>query len=131
MHRALNAIRVGDIDQAMVLGASTMTNPSHTVSFTKLGALSPTGSFKSFDSDADGYARAEGFAGVLIKKLDLAQKDGDNIYSVITGSAINANGKGKSLTMPEGAKQALVIREAYEKARRQPKDAFYVELHAT
>ena len=57
MHLAISAIRLGEIDQALVLGASTMVNPLHTVSFSKLGVLSPTGSSKSFDAGADGYAR--------------------------------------------------------------------------
>jgi len=80
---------------------------------------------------ADGYARAEGVAAVLIKRLDLALADGDLIYSIIKGSAINANGKGKSLTMPEGDMQAETIKEAYRVAKRDPSEVFFVELHAT
>ena len=90
MHLAASAIRLGEIDQALVLGASIMVNPLQTLAFNKLGVLSPTGSSKSFDAAADGYARAEGFAAVLVKHLDFALKDGDHIYSVITGCAINA-----------------------------------------
>ena len=93
--------------------------------------MSPTGSSKSFDESADGYARAEGAAAVLIKRLDLAVADGDSIYSIIKGSAVNANGKGKSLTMPEGDMQAETIKEAYRVAKRDPSEAFFVELHAT
>jgi acyl transferase domain-containing protein len=74
---------------------------------------------------------AEGFAAVFIKRQDLAVRDGDHIYSVITGSAINANGKGKSLTMPEAEAQGLTVSAAYARADRNPSDAFYVELHAT
>jgi len=131
MHLALCAVKLGEVDQALVLGASTMVNPEHTVSFSKLGVLSPTGSSKSFDAAADGYARAEGFGAVLIKRLDAAVRDRDTIYSVITGSSINANGKGKSLTMPEGDQQAEAIKQAYANANRDPSSAFYVELHAT
>ncbi|KAH7909125.1 putative nonribosomal peptide synthetase [Hygrophoropsis aurantiaca] len=131
MHLALNSIRLGEIDQALVVGANTIINPEHTVSFSKLGVLSPTGSSKSFDASADGYARAEGIAAVLIKRLDRAVHDGDAVYSVLTGSAINANGKGKSLTMPEGDMQAETIRHAYATAKRDPAEAFYIELHAT
>ncbi|KIJ63457.1 polyketide synthetase [Hydnomerulius pinastri MD-312] len=131
MHLALCSIRLGEVDQALVVGANTIINPEHTVSFSKLGVLSPTGSSKSFDASADGYARAEGIAAVLIKRLDRATQDGDSIYSVITGSAINANGKGKSLTMPEGDMQAETIKEAYRAAGRDPAEAFFVELHAT
>ncbi|KAF9241407.1 putative nonribosomal peptide synthetase [Melanogaster broomeanus] len=131
MHLALCSIKLGEVDQALVVGANTIINPEHTVSFSKLGVLSPTGSSKSFDASADGYARAEGIAAVLIKRVDRAVADGDSIYSVITGSSINANGKGKSLTMPEGDMQAETIKEAYKAARRDPAEAFYVELHAT
>jgi len=131
MHLAASAIRLGEIDQALVLGTSIMVNPLQTLAFAKLGVLSPTGTSKSFDAAADGYARAEGFAAVLVKRLDLALRDGDHIYSVITGSAINANGKGKSLTTPEADAQMMTVRAAYARANRNPAEAFYVELHAT
>ncbi|KAH7911096.1 thiolase-like protein [Hygrophoropsis aurantiaca] len=138
MHLALCAIKLGDCDQALVVGtsmcyfrANTMINPEHTVSFSKLGVLSPTGSSKSFDASADGYARAEAAAAILIKRLDHVKRDGDSAYAVLTGSAINANGKGKSLTMPEGAMQAETIKGAYATAKRDPAEAFFVELHAT
>ncbi|KIJ16045.1 hypothetical protein PAXINDRAFT_180362, partial [Paxillus involutus ATCC 200175] len=131
MHLALSAIRSGEIDQALVVGANTMINPEHTVSFSKLGVLSPTGSSKSFDASADGYARAEAAAAVVIKRQDLVERDGDPAYAVITGSSINANGKGKSLTMPEGVMQAETIKGAYAIAKRDPSQAFFVELHAT
>ena len=108
-----------------------MVNPVHTVSFSKLGVLSPTGSSKSFDAATDGYAHAEGFAAVLIKRLDLALRDGDHIYSLVTGSAINANVKGKSLTMPEGEAQGMTVHATYARAQRNPTDAFFAELHAT
>lgn len=75
--------------------------------------------------------RAEGFAAVLVKRLDLAKQHGDHVYSVLSGSSINSNGKGKSLTMPEGAMQAQTIQRAYKSAKRSPSDACYVELHAT
>ncbi|KAI6098831.1 putative nonribosomal peptide synthetase [Pisolithus croceorrhizus] len=115
MHLALSSIKLGEIDQALVVGANTIINPEHTVSFSKLGVLSPTGSSKSFDASADGYARAEGVAAVLIKRLDLPS---------------TPMGKG-SLTMPEGDMQAETIKEAYRVARRDPAETFFVELHAT
>ena len=67
----------------------------------------------------------------MIKRLDKALKDGDTVYSVITGSSINSNGKGVSLTMPKADMQAETIREAYKHANRKPSEAFFVELHAT
>ncbi|KAI6009612.1 putative nonribosomal peptide synthetase [Pisolithus orientalis] len=122
IHLALCSIKLGEIDQALVVGANTIINPEHTVSFSKLGVLSPTGSSKSFDASADGYARAEGVAAILIKRLDRALQDGDVIYSVITWQV---------LTMPEGDMQAETIKEAYRVAHRDPAETFFVELHAT
>ena len=75
--------------------------------------------------------RAEGFGAILIKRLDKAIIDNDHVYSIITGTSSNSNGKGISLTTPDGDMQAETIRNAYSVAKRQPKDAFFVELHAT
>ncbi|KAJ3020326.1 hypothetical protein HKX48_000987 [Thoreauomyces humboldtii] len=128
---AVHAIECNDITQALIIGASQSVNPEHHILLSKLGVLSPTGSCKSFDAKADGYVRSEGFGAFMIKRLDLAEKDGDHVYAVIAGTAINANGKGTSLTMPNAARQGEVIRTAYERAGRRPKDAMFVELHAT
>ncbi|KAJ3168788.1 hypothetical protein HDU87_000913 [Geranomyces variabilis] len=130
MHLASRAIAAGDCSAAMVVGANINVNPEVTVGFSKLGVLSQDSS-KSFDSSANGYARAEAFAAVIVKPLDAALRDGDHIYSVISGSAVNANGKGTSVTMPEGKMQQQVMRAAYREANRSPADTLYVELHAT
>ena len=99
MHMAASAIRLAEIDQALVLGTSTIANPIYTLSLSKLGVLSPTGSSEHFDAAADGYARAERFAAAPVKHLDLTLGDGDHVYSAVTGSAINANGKGQIFTI--------------------------------
>jgi acyl transferase domain-containing protein len=75
--------------------------------------------------------RAEGFGAVLVKRLDKAIAEGDHVYSIITGSSINSNGKGTTPTMPDGGMQVETISEAYSRAKRNPSDAFYAELHAT
>jgi acyl transferase domain-containing protein len=75
--------------------------------------------------------RAEGFAATFMKRLDKAIVDNDHVYSIITGSSINSNGRGISLTLPDGDMQEGVIRHAYSLAKRQPSDSFFVELHVT
>jgi len=131
MHLATSAIQLGEIGQALVLGTSTTVDPIHTLSLSKLGILSPTGSSRPFGAAADGYTRAERWAAVLVKRLDLALRDGEHIHSVVTGSATNANGKGRSLTTPEVEAQEMTVRAAYTRGNRNPADTFYVELHAT
>lgn len=75
--------------------------------------------------------RAEGFAATVIKRLDKATADKDHIYSIVTGSSINSNGRGIIMTAPEGDMQGEVIKEAYSLANRELSDAFFVELHVT
>ena len=73
------------------------------IEFSKLGVLSPEGRCKSFDAAADGYVRAEGCGVVIVKPLENALRDGNHIYCVVRGSAINSDGKrSPSLTMPSG-----------------------------
>ncbi len=78
----------------------------------KLGALSATSRSHTFDASADGYARGEGFAALYLKTSSQAMKDASPIRGLITGSAINANGRTKGITNPSGPAQEVVIREA-------------------
>jgi acyl transferase domain-containing protein len=70
LHKAAHAIRRGECDHALVGGVSVLCSPTHFISFSKTGMLSPDGSCKSFDERANGYVRGEGAAMVLIKPLD-------------------------------------------------------------
>ncbi|KAJ3125018.1 hypothetical protein HK100_011028 [Physocladia obscura] len=130
-HFAINSLQSGDCSQAIVGGASLLLTPRPGMAFTKLGTLSPTGACHAFDASADGYVRGEGCAVVVLKLYDDAVADGDHIYSVLSGSAINANGRGLSITMPENVAQMEVIQKAYERANRSLRDAAYVECHGT
>ncbi|KND03835.1 uncharacterized protein SPPG_08922 [Spizellomyces punctatus DAOM BR117] len=131
MHTARNAIFAGDCDQAVVAGISIMLTPQASQGFSKLGTLSPTGCCHAFDAAADGYVRGEGCVVVILKRLDAAMKEGDHVYAVLTGSAVNANGRGLSLTMPDAKMQMDATLQAYKDAGRDPTDAFFVECHGT
>jgi len=61
----------------------------------------------SFDSRGTGYGRGEGCGIVVLKALDQALKDNDNIRSVIAASGINQDGKTSGITMPNGAAQGI------------------------
>ena len=59
MHLAMQAIRNGECEQAVVAGVNFIGNPLETSSFSQLGVLSPDGISKSFDDGANGYARGD------------------------------------------------------------------------
>lgn len=78
--------------------------------------LSPTGRSRMWDVDADGYARGEGVAAIVLKRLSQAIADGDDIECVIRETGSNQDGKTPGITMPSASAQASLIRSTYAKA---------------
>jgi acyl transferase domain-containing protein/NAD(P)-dependent dehydrogenase (short-subunit alcohol dehydrogenase family)/acyl carrier protein len=130
-HVAIQALRNNDCKIAVVGAASIISEPAQSLNFCRLGALSPEARCKSFDDAANGYIRSEGVCVMIIKKLEDAQKDGDNILAIIKGSAVNQDGKSKRLTAPSTAAQGLMHNAALKNAQLQPTDIDYIEAHGT
>jgi acyl transferase domain-containing protein len=90
--------------------------------------LSSEGSCKTFDSAADGYARAEGVTAVYAKRLEDALRDGNPIRAVIKGTATNCDGRSQSLFTPDETAQVALIRKAYEDAGLDPQETAFIEV---
>ena len=88
--------------------------------------LSPDGSCKSFDADANGYVRSEGCGIVVLKRLEDAQRDGDTVLAVVRGSAVNQDGASSGQTVPNGPAQQALMRQALQVARLAPAEVDYV-----
>jgi len=131
LHLARTAILRGDCDMAVVAAVNVILAPHASLSFSTLGTLSPTGICHTFDSSADGYSRGEGCTVIILQRTKDAIDKGSHIYAEITGTSINANGKGKSITMPDGPQQKAATYAAYRDAGRAPPEAAYVECHGT
>ncbi|SEU29080.1 polyketide synthase 12/myxalamid-type polyketide synthase MxaF [Stigmatella erecta] len=131
VHLACESLRRGESTLAIVGGVNLNIAPDSTVSLSKLGALSPDGRCYTFDARANGYVRGEGAGVAVLKPLSQAISDGDPIYCVIRGSAINNNGGSNGLTAPNPQAQADVLRQAYARAGVEPADVQYVEAHGT
>lgn len=97
--------------------------------------LSPSGLSRMWDSKADGYARGEGFASVVCKRLSDAIADGDYIECIVRETATNQDGRTKGITMPNPAAQMSMIRGAYARAgldlNKQEDRPQYFEAHGT
>ncbi|BCI92633.1 hypothetical protein NIIDMKKI_78390 [Mycobacterium kansasii] len=103
-----------------------------TLGFDEIGqVLAPDGRIKSFSSDADGYTRSEGGGMLVLKRVDDARRDGDQILAVIAGSAVNHDGRSNGLIAPNQDAQADVLRRAYKDAGIDPRTVDYVEAHGT
>ena len=86
----------------------------------KLKMLSPTARSRMWDRDADGYARGEGLASVVLKTLSAALEDGDDIECIIRETGVNQDGRTTGITMPSNLAQTALIRQTYEKAGLDP-----------
>lgn len=100
-----------------------------------MSLLSPTGQSRMWDADANGYARGDGIAAVVMKRLSDAIADGDHIECLIRQTGVNQDGKSTGLTVPSSEAQAALIRTTYARGgldMSNPKDwPQYFEAHGT
>src|SRR5690606_24799329 len=112
LHLAVESLRNGETNACIVGGVNLMLAPDLTVNLCRAKMLSKDGYCKTFDASADGYARGEGCGILILKTLSKAQEDGDIIYAVIRGTAINQDGASGGITVPNGVAQEELIRTA-------------------
>lgn len=130
-HRAVSAIAQGDCDAAIVGGVSLMLDHATSIALDRIGMLSADGKCKTFDADANGYARGEGVGIVYLKPLQHATRDRNRIYCRLLASAVNHGGRTASLTAPSPDAQRDVIRTCYRRAGVDPRTIGMIEVHGT
>lgn len=154
LHLAVQSLRSGESDMAVVAGVNLVFNPEmfsflSSVSqstilptfcdleaeISKLHMISPSGQCRMWDASADGYARGEGFAAVVIKTLSKALADGDDVESVIRNTAMNQDGRSAGITVPSAAAQTDLIKLAYTRSgldcENEEDRCQYFEAHGT
>ncbi len=131
LHLACQSLRASECRLALAGGVNLILLPEISVVLSKGNMMSPTGRCRTFDASADGYVRGEGCGVLVLKRLADAIAAGDEILAVIRGSAVNQDGRSSGLTVPSGAAQEALIREALAKAGVKPREVDYVEAHGT
>ncbi|MFC7266197.1 beta-ketoacyl synthase N-terminal-like domain-containing protein [Streptomyces lutosisoli] len=131
VHLACRALASGEADTALAGGVNVLAAPELSIFMSKVQALSPTGRCKPFAADADGIVRGEGCGVVVLKRLDDALADGDQVLAVIRGSAFNHDGRSAGLTVPNASAQEALLREALHRADATPDEVAFVETHGT
>ncbi|MCU0685155.1 MAG: type I polyketide synthase, partial [Polyangiaceae bacterium] len=132
VHLACQSLLLRQSDVA-IAGAVRVSLPQRTGYLYQEGMiLSPDGHCRAFDRRARGTVLGQGAAAVVLKLLEDARRDGDPIYAVIRGSALNNDGRQKAgYTAPSVEGQAEVIREALAYAGLGPEAIGYLEAHGT
>lgn len=106
LHHAATALRTGDCDTALVAAANLILDPSRYILESKLHMLSPDARCRMWDVGANGYARGEGAAALILKPLSRALRDGDHVDALIRGTGVNSGGHTASgLTVPSAVAQ--------------------------
>ncbi|CAK4002072.1 polyketide synthase [Lecanosticta acicola] len=133
LHLAVQAIRNGDCEQAMVAGSNLILDPTPYVSGSKLKLFSPDAQCRMWDESGNGYGRGEGVAVVMLKPLVNALRDGDHVEAVIRETGVNQDGHTPGITMPSAEAQINLIRRVYSKAGLDPRVTVpqFFEAHGT
>lgn len=133
VHEAVQALRTGMSRVACAAGTNAILGPESFIIESKLQILSPTGRSRMWDAAADGYARGEGAAALMMKKLSHAIADGDEVYCLIRETGVNSDGRTNGITMPSAEAQAALIRQTYARAGLDPltDGCQYFEAHGT
>ena len=128
VHYAAKDIEAGRVDYAIAGGVNLLLDGIFTANMRNSGFLSKDNRCKAFDSDANGYVRAEGGGLVLLMNKSLAE----NYYAELAGSAINQNGgRSQVITAPHPDAQEELITQACQDAGIDPREIAYVECHGT
>lgn len=101
VHQAVQSLRLGETPVAVACGTNLLLGPAQYVAESKLKMLSPNGRSRMWDEAADGYARGEGFAAVVMKTLSAALADGDHIECLIRETGFNQDGRTKGKSTPQ------------------------------
>ncbi|KAF2234159.1 putative polyketide synthase [Viridothelium virens] len=129
---ACTALWAGDVDTVVAGGLNVLTNSDAFAGLCNGHFLTKTpNACKTWDCQADGYCRADGIGSIVLKRLDDAEADNDNILGVITAAATNHSANAVSITHPHAGHQADLYRQVMSRACVNPLDVSYVEFHGT
>lgn len=131
LHQACQALRSGECDLALVAGVQLNLTPSMHIFLSRTQSLSPHGRCFTFDERADGFTLGEGVGVVVLRRQTDAIAQGDRIRALLRSTALNHDGHGSGLTIPNESAQEALVSQALSQAGLGPEDIDYVEAHGT
>ena len=131
VHQAAAALSRGEVDLALTAGVNTTLSLPIARFHHDMGMLSVSGRCNAFDAAADGFVRSEGCGVLVLKRLSQAEADGDRIWGLVRGTAVNQSGTSAALPVPNGPAQERVMEDALAMAGVAPADLDYLEAHGT
>ncbi|OIJ96818.1 type I polyketide synthase [Streptomyces monashensis] len=131
VHLAAGALLSGECDHAIAAGVNVALTPALSIFYNQAGLSAPDGRCKPFSAEANGIGRGEGVGVVVLRRLADALAEGQQIYAVIRGTAVNQDGRSNGITAPSRWAQQDVIGAAYRRAGVEAADVVFTEGHGT
>lgn len=131
IHMACSTLFNNEADMMLAGGVSIYLTEKLFIQMSEAGMLSKDGVCRPFSDDANGFVASEAVGAVLLKRLDDAVRDGDNILGIISCSETNQDGKTNGITAPSALSQEELEVSVYEKSGINPEKITMVEAHGT
>ncbi|PSN72076.1 putative polyketide synthase [Corynespora cassiicola Philippines] len=131
LHLACQDLRNGNASMESISRANFVYHPNFMKMMSDFNFLSPDSRCWSFDQRANGYARGEGTAVIVVKRLEDALKSGDTIRAVIQNTGVNQDGRTPGITQPNQDAQVRLIRETYARCNIDMGPTRFFEAHGT
>lgn len=129
IYSAANALELGQMDVAIAGGVDISLDTFELIGFSKTGALTRD-EMRVYDKQGKGFLPGEGCGVVILKRLEDARRDGDQVYAILNGWGISSDGKG-GITAPSNVGQSRALIRAYQKANFDTASLDFIEGHGT
>lgn len=131
IHLACKSILDGECEAAVAGGVNLSIHPNKFFMLGQNGFAASDGRCRSFGKGGTGYTPGEGVGALILKRKSQAIADGDHIYGIVKGSAVNHGGKVNGYSVPNPQAQTSVIQQAMFRANLRPDEIDYIEAHGT
>ncbi|SHJ63210.1 Ketoacyl-synthetase C-terminal extension [Clostridium cavendishii DSM 21758] len=130
VHIACESLKRGECEYAIAGGIKVNFTPIDS-KYYKIGIEAEDGITRTFDNNANGSGMGEGVAAILLKPVNKAIEDKDNIYAIIRGSSINQDGTCMGITAPNPLAHTELLKATWNNAKINPETLSYIEAHGT
>lgn len=131
LHQAVEALRSGRVDTAIVGGSNLIASPASFIAFSQANMLSPNGLCQAFSAKADGFVRAEGAVVLVLRKAAHAQAKQNPIRGLVLASDVNSDGRTNGISLPSIDAQEALLRRIYARNDIDLDRLAFVEAHGT
>ena len=132
----VEAIRRGECDKALSIGADGSATAEALIRFSLLSALSthndiPEKASKPFSKDRDGFVLAEGSGALVLESLEAALARGATVLGIMRGCGEKADDFHRTRSKPDGSPAIAAVRAALADAGLSEGEIDYVNAHGT